>query len=194
MGCWGPQLDDLLRAGEKGRPPVRALVLDNRGVGRSSSRLRRRAYSTVLMAQDILALLVSAQFSTALRNSLHHVHCSNLWDAAPPICLVIAPAAVYQAASKVPAPKRCLMSLCAGGAEAPSLGPGTRRGPLAGRHDCHAAGGAGAGARRVADARVRDRGRLAEPALLLARGKVRPAGDCPAHAIGERQACDLSHE
>ena len=58
LGCWAPQLDDLLRAGEEGRPPVRVLVLDNRGVGRSSARLRRRAYSTVLMAQDIIAILV----------------------------------------------------------------------------------------------------------------------------------------
>ena len=61
LGCWAPQLDDLLRAGEEERPPVRVLVLDNRGVGRSSARLRRRAYSTVLMAQDIIAILVRHQ-------------------------------------------------------------------------------------------------------------------------------------
>jgi len=58
LGCWGPQLDDLLRPGADGAPPVRVLVLDNRGVGRSSSRLRRRAYSVVLMAEDVLAILV----------------------------------------------------------------------------------------------------------------------------------------
>ena len=80
LGCWGPQLDDLLRAGEKGRPAVRALVLDNRGVGRSSARLRRRAYSTTLMAQDILALLVRAPADLpSLSQRLSLVHCSSVW-------------------------------------------------------------------------------------------------------------------
>ena len=61
-------------------------------------------------------------------------------------------------------------------AETPALGSDACGGPLAGWHDCHAAGSAGAGARGLADAGVRDCGRLAEPALLLARRQVWPAG------------------
>ena len=39
-------------------PPVRIMVLDNRGVGRSSAPEKLRAYSTDIMAADVLAVMV----------------------------------------------------------------------------------------------------------------------------------------
>ena len=59
--CWLPQLDALLkpvRAGDL--PPVRIMVLDNRGVGRSSAPDKMAAYSTSIMADDVLAVMVRA--------------------------------------------------------------------------------------------------------------------------------------
>lgn len=56
--CWAPQLDELLRGKAQGDPPrTRVLMLDNRGVGRSGSPKARAAYSTTIMASDIIALL-----------------------------------------------------------------------------------------------------------------------------------------
>lgn len=58
LGGWTPQLDELLAEDRLGRPAARVLLLDNRGVGRSSIPQRRSAYSTTAMAQDALAIMV----------------------------------------------------------------------------------------------------------------------------------------
>lgn len=58
-GCWAPQLDELLGSKQPGGPPrARVLLLDNRGVGRSGSPESKRAYTTSIMATDIICLLV----------------------------------------------------------------------------------------------------------------------------------------
>ena len=57
--CWLPQLDAMLKPAKPGDlPPVRIMVLDNRGVGRSSAPAKLRAYSTSIMADDVLAVMV----------------------------------------------------------------------------------------------------------------------------------------
>ena len=58
LGGWTPQLDELLAEDAQGRAAARVLLLDNRGVGRSSIPCRRSAYSTTVMAQDVLAVMV----------------------------------------------------------------------------------------------------------------------------------------
>lgn len=57
---WCPQVEDMLRpvGGGGGDAPVRVLTLDNRGCGRSGSPRPRAAYSTAVMAADVLAVLV----------------------------------------------------------------------------------------------------------------------------------------
>ena len=55
LGCWAPQLEQLL-APRQGSL-TRVLLMDNRGVGRSDSPEDKRAYTTRLMAADILAML-----------------------------------------------------------------------------------------------------------------------------------------
>lgn len=56
MDCWEPQLDGLLRhPGDE--VPVRVCLLDNRGVGRSSSPKPRTAYTTSRMADDCITIL-----------------------------------------------------------------------------------------------------------------------------------------
>ncbi|KAK9819995.1 hypothetical protein WJX72_004920 [[Myrmecia] bisecta] len=58
LDCWAPQLEELLKPHEvPDQPPARILLLDNRGVGRSSSPQPKKAYSTTLMAKDVIALL-----------------------------------------------------------------------------------------------------------------------------------------
>ncbi|KAK9905015.1 hypothetical protein WJX75_007824 [Coccomyxa subellipsoidea] len=57
MGGWNPQLDELLAEDAFGRPATQTLLLDNRGVGRSSIPERRTAYSTTIMAMDVLCIL-----------------------------------------------------------------------------------------------------------------------------------------
>ncbi|EIE19012.1 alpha/beta-hydrolase [Coccomyxa subellipsoidea C-169] len=57
MGGWNPQLDELLAEDDFGRPATQTLLLDNRGVGRSSIPARRSAYSTTIMAMDVLCIL-----------------------------------------------------------------------------------------------------------------------------------------
>ena len=61
LGCWAPQLDELLAEDSCGRPATRVLLMDNRGVGRSSIPRRRAAYSTSHMASDVVAILVCAR-------------------------------------------------------------------------------------------------------------------------------------
>lgn len=62
-GCWGPQLEELLGSKTvRGPPRARVLLLDNRGVGRSESPLSRKAYTTTIMATDIICILVSFQY------------------------------------------------------------------------------------------------------------------------------------
>eukprot|EP00884_Botryococcus_braunii_P007304 jgi/Botrbrau1/16575/Bobra.0068s0006.1 len=59
-GCWGPQLQELLRGEADNQvhaPAMRALLMDNRGVGRSSSPKSVKAYSISLMANDVLTIL-----------------------------------------------------------------------------------------------------------------------------------------
>ena len=57
--CWLPQLDAMLKPARHGDlPPVRIMVLDNRGVGRSSAPDKMAAYSTSIMADDVLAVMV----------------------------------------------------------------------------------------------------------------------------------------
>jgi len=57
--CWLPQLDAMLKPARHGAlPPVRIMVLDNRGVGRSSAPDKMAAYSTSIMADDVLAVMV----------------------------------------------------------------------------------------------------------------------------------------
>lgn len=57
-GCWGPQLEELLGSKTvRGPPRARVLLLDNRGVGRSESPLSRKAYTTTIMATDIICIL-----------------------------------------------------------------------------------------------------------------------------------------
>ena len=75
-GCWDPQVDELLAWGaaaeadgalpppsstakRPSRPPMRALLLDNRGVGGSGVPKSGRAYSSAIMARDVLAVMVS---------------------------------------------------------------------------------------------------------------------------------------
>lgn len=50
----------LLAQDEHGRSPVRLLLVDNRGVGRSSSPLAPTAYTTSRMAEDILQIMVGS--------------------------------------------------------------------------------------------------------------------------------------
>ncbi|KAL3134650.1 hypothetical protein ABBQ32_007659 [Trebouxia sp. C0010 RCD-2024] len=58
LDCWEPQLDGLLRPEAKAPGAcVRVCLLDNRGVGRSSSPTLRQAYSTSIMADDCIAVL-----------------------------------------------------------------------------------------------------------------------------------------
>ncbi|CAL8464728.1 g4263 [Coccomyxa elongata] len=57
MGGWNPQLDELLAEDEFGRPASQVLLVDNRGVGRSSIPARRSAYSSTIMATDVLCIL-----------------------------------------------------------------------------------------------------------------------------------------
>ncbi|KAK9864731.1 hypothetical protein WJX84_003798, partial [Apatococcus fuscideae] len=58
LNGWGPQMDDLLSPrDEYGQAPVRLLLVDNRGVGRSSSPLPSSAYSTSIMAADTLQIM-----------------------------------------------------------------------------------------------------------------------------------------
>ena len=45
--------------GKATQAPVKVCMLDNRGVGRSSSPTLRQAYSTSIMADDCIAVLVS---------------------------------------------------------------------------------------------------------------------------------------
>lgn len=54
-GCWGPQVDALAKSGVR----AQALLLDNRGVGKSGSPRSKKAYSTPTMARDVLACMVS---------------------------------------------------------------------------------------------------------------------------------------
>lgn len=57
--AWLPQLHGLLNPEEEGGPsPVKVMVLDNRGIGRSSSPLVKEAYSTSIMATDVLNVMV----------------------------------------------------------------------------------------------------------------------------------------
>ena len=84
-GCWDPQVDELLAWGAAAtadgslppapaptsnrrrpsaatsRPPMRALLLDNRGVGGSGVPRPGRAYSSSIMAGDVLAVMVCAR-------------------------------------------------------------------------------------------------------------------------------------
>ena len=54
-----PQLHELLTPETEGAPsPVKVLVMDNRGVGRSGAPLKRSAYSTAIMATDVLTIMV----------------------------------------------------------------------------------------------------------------------------------------
>ena len=57
LQCWEPQLEQLLQPRQEGL--TRVLLMDNRGVGRSASPQDRAQYTTSLMAQDILGILVS---------------------------------------------------------------------------------------------------------------------------------------
>jgi pimeloyl-ACP methyl ester carboxylesterase len=59
MGGWNPQLDELLTLDGGGRPAVRVLLVDNRGVGRSSVPKSRSAYTTSSMAADVLCIMVT---------------------------------------------------------------------------------------------------------------------------------------
>ena len=54
-GCWGPQVDALAKSGVR----AQALLLDNRGVGKSGSPRSKKSYSTQTMARDVLACMVS---------------------------------------------------------------------------------------------------------------------------------------
>lgn len=58
MGGWNPQLDELLAEHDDGHTAVRVLLLDNRGVGRSSIPHRRSAFTTTTMATDVLHIMV----------------------------------------------------------------------------------------------------------------------------------------
>ena len=58
-GCWGPQVDALARSGVR----AQALLLDNRGVGKSGTPKSKRSYSTSTMARDVLACMVRSAFS-----------------------------------------------------------------------------------------------------------------------------------
>ena len=71
LGCWAPQLDELLARDACGRPATRVLLMDNRGVGRSSIPRRRAAYSTSHMASDVLAVLVRSRRRAP---ACHHPH------------------------------------------------------------------------------------------------------------------------
>ena len=58
-GCWGPQVDALAKSGVR----AQALLLDNRGVGKSGSPRSKKSYSTTTMARDVLACMVSVAVS-----------------------------------------------------------------------------------------------------------------------------------
>ncbi|DBB18870.1 TPA: hypothetical protein ACH3X3_000457 [Trebouxia sp. C0006] len=59
LDCWEPQLDGLLtHQASPGGASVRACLLDNRGVGRSGCPKARQAYTTTIMADDCIAVLV----------------------------------------------------------------------------------------------------------------------------------------
>ena len=60
-GCWEPQLSEGLLTGRHGGkdPKCRILMMDNRGVGSSGCPEDKRQYTTAIMAQDVLNLLVS---------------------------------------------------------------------------------------------------------------------------------------
>lgn len=70
-GCWAPQLEELLGSKQAGGPPrARVLLLDNRGVGRSESPLSRKAYTTTIMATDVICILVSFWTSSFVYRAL----------------------------------------------------------------------------------------------------------------------------
>lgn len=64
MGGWSPQLAELLSEDETERSATQVLLVDNRGVGRSSIPARRTAYSSTIMATDVLCILVRSYFTT----------------------------------------------------------------------------------------------------------------------------------
>lgn len=64
MGGWNPQLDELLAEDDQGRPATQTLLLDNRGVGRSSIPVCRSSYTSTAMAMDVLCILVGNVFTT----------------------------------------------------------------------------------------------------------------------------------
>ena len=55
LGCWAPQLEQLLAPRKSSL--TRVLLMDNRGVGGSSSPKDKQQYQTHLMAADILGIL-----------------------------------------------------------------------------------------------------------------------------------------
>lgn len=58
LDCWEPQLDGLLNhQGNANQTTIRVCLLDNRGVGRSSSPKARQAYTTSIMAEDCITVL-----------------------------------------------------------------------------------------------------------------------------------------
>ena len=65
-GCWGPQVDALAKSGVR----AQALLLDNRGVGKSGSPRSKKSYSTTTMARDVLACMVSSERERSLRGLL----------------------------------------------------------------------------------------------------------------------------
>ncbi|CAD7698656.1 unnamed protein product [Ostreobium quekettii] len=52
--CWAPQLDGLLQQEEE--RPLEICVVDNRGIGRSSKPAGHKSYTTVIMANDVVAV------------------------------------------------------------------------------------------------------------------------------------------
>lgn len=79
-------------------------------------------------------------------------------------------------------------------ADAPGLGRGAHRGPQHGRHDRDEACGAVAAARVLAQHRQRDGGRLAEPAIQLARCQVYVEGAAVGVLVSQRQAMPSAPE
>ena len=58
--CWKPQLNDGFLSGRHGSsvPKCRVLMMDNRGVGSSDSPEKTSEYTTTIMANDVIGLLV----------------------------------------------------------------------------------------------------------------------------------------
>ena len=79
-------------------------------------------------------------------------------------------------------------------ADTPGLGRGAHRGPQHGRHDRDEACGAVAAARVLAQHRQRDGGRLAEPALQLARRQVYVEGAAVGVLVSQQQAMPSAPE